>query len=327
MLSRKTQVLVKTEGTPGTFEVPAVTDGILAYDVVATPEFKMFKRDPQGALLSRYKSLSGVQTATITFKVELLGTGSDETPPTAIQTLLSGCNMATTVSRVQPKTTDVSTISIQVEEDGILKKFKGCSGNMRITGNVGEPVFLEFSFKGTIEDILAGALSELTGLPTTTPPVLLSASFSTYVGSSESHLINSIEFDLQNEVGFSYSVSSATGIKRTYITGRNPVGSIDPEYNTTYDWLDNIISNTQGALSLIIGSTTNNRIRITVPKIRFMAMDPGDREGVRILTVPFEMNKDQENDELVIDWAWISLKTGTRRDIIGVRESITVAIP
>lgn len=326
MLTRKTQVLVKTEGTPGSYDAPAVTDGILAYDVSATPEFKMFKRDPQGYDLSKYKSLSGIQTAAINFKVELLGTGSNETPPAAIQTLLSACNMTTTVSRVQPKTSDVSPISIQVEEDGVHKKFKGCSGNLRITGNTGEPVFLEFSFKGTIEDITAGALSELSGLPTTVPPVLLSAAFSTRVGSSESHIISSIEFDLQNEIAISTDISSATGVKRTYIANRNPVGSMDPEYNTSYDWLDQIISNVGGALSLEIGDTTNNRIRITAPKIRFMAMDPADRDGIRILTVPFEMNRDQEDNELIIDWAWSNLKTGAKRDLIGINESITVVI-
>jgi len=323
MLTRRTQVLIEAEDTPGTWDAPGAGDGVLAYDVVATPEFSMFKRDPQGKDLSRYESLSGVQSATITFKIALRGHGDTEDPPDNHEILLEACGFSELNGRLQPTTTQPGTLSIQVEEDGVHKKFRGCVGNVRLVGTVGEPLFYEFTFRGTIEDITAGALTTLTGLPTTAPPVLLSATFSTLVGSSESHLINSIEFDMQNEIALSTSISQATGVYRAYITGRNPIGSFDPEYNTSYDWLDNIISNTLGQLSLEIGSATNNRARVTCPRIRFLAMDPGDREGIRILTVPFEATKYKGDDEITIEYGCVVMEGGTKSDTVMIAESFT----
>lgn len=303
MIIRKTQILVKAEVSNGTWNAPAVTDGILAYDVVATPEFNMFKRDPHFADLSRYQSLSGIQTATITFRTEIRGSGVDALPPAKIQTLLDASMFASGVGgTMKPSSTAITTLSMQIEEDGVHKTFVGCGGNVRIVGTVGEPMFFEFSFRGTIRDITTGVLSALSGLPITVPPVLLNAAFSTNVGGSESHLINSIEFDMQNEIALSPDISSVTGVKAAKITGRNPVGSMDPEYNTTYDWLADIIGNAQGTLTLTLGSVSQNKIQITAPQIRFLSMDPGDRDGVRILTVPFEMNRSSGNDEIVIDW-------------------------
>lgn len=323
MLTRRTQVLIEVEDTPGTWDAPGAGDGVLAYDVVATPEFSMFKRDPQGKLLSRYQSLSGIQSATITFRIELRGHGVTEDPPDNHEILLEACGFAENDGRLEPTTTQPGSLSIQVEEDGVVKKFKGCVGNVRMVGVVGEPLFYEFTFRGTIEDITSGSLTTLTGLPTTVPPVLLSATFTTNVTASESHLINAIEFDMQNEIALSTSVSQATGVYRAYITGRNPIGSFDPEYNTSYDWLDRIITNDLGQLSLEIGSTTYNRCRITCPQIRFMAMDPGDREGIRILTVPFEINKAKGDDEIVLNFGCVAITGGTKYDNIFIKESFT----
>ena len=318
MLTRLTQILIKEETTNGTWNAPGATDGVLAYEVVATPAFEMFKRDPQHADLSRYESLIGKQTASIAFKTEIRGDGSTVDPPDNIQTLLEACKCQVSGSTIVPKSTTDTTISIQVEEDGIHKKFRGCAGNLRIVGVSGEPMFLEFTFTGTIEDILAGALSTLTGIPTTTPPSLLSAKFSTNVGSSEEHLINNIEFDLQNEVVMTPDINKSGGVLAAKIVGRNPVGSFDPEYNTTYDWLDDILSNTQGALTLNIGTSDYNKLRITCPAIRFLAMDPMDRDGIRALTVPFEMNRSSGNDEIVLDWGYLNLEIGTVYESIAI---------
>ena len=325
MLTRKTQVLIKAEDSNGTWKAPGETNGILAYDVVATPAFEMFKRDPMYADLSRFKSLVGKQTASITFRTEMRGDGATVDAPDNIQVLLLACKMVVSGSTIVPKSATDTTISIQVEEDGVWKQFKGCGGNVRITGTAGEPCFFEFTFTGTIHDITAGALTSLSGVPTTTPPVLISAVFTTNVGESQSHLINTVEFDLQNEVVMSPDINAATGVLAAKIVGRNPVGSFDPEYNTTYDWLDQIISNTEGTLSLTIGSAQYNNMRITCPAIRFLSMDPLDRDGIRCLTVPFEINRSSGNDEIVLDWS--DLLTVNEYEEITIAEDIDGSIP
>lgn len=303
MLTRRTQILLQAESPNGTYAAVAADDGVLAYDVVATPEFALFKRDPQHKDLSRYTSLSGNQSATITFRLPIRGSGDDTNPPDHWVRLFLACGLTTSTADVLPLSTGITTLTIQVEEDGVHKRFVGCGGNMRIVGTVGEPVFMEFTMRGTINDITSGALTTLTGIPTTNPPVLLSAVFSTTLtGGAQSHIINSIEFDMQNEIALRTDVNGTTGIKSAVLTGRNPVGSFDPEYGTSYDWLNEIITNVEGTLTLNIGATSQNRCQITCPKIRFLAMDPGDREGIRILTVPFEMNRSSGDDEINLDW-------------------------
>lgn len=328
MITRKTQILFKAESVAnGTWDAPAVSQGVLAYDVIATPEFNMFKRNPYTSDMSRYESISGLQSATITFKTELRGDGSTVDAPTNIAVLLTACNFQLSGSSYVPKSTSVTTLSMQIEEDGVHKTFVGCAGNVRIVGTVGEPVFLEFTFRGTIRDITAGDLSTLTGIPTSQPPVLLNASFSTNVSSAVSHLINTIEFDMQNEVVLSPDISSTTGVRAAKITARNPIGSMDPEYSTSYDWLAQIIGNTEGTLTLEIGSAVTNRIRITCPQIRFLAMDPLDRDGIRCLTVPFEMNRSSGDDEIMLDWGFLILESGIVYDSVTIAEGVTVDAP
>ena len=327
MLTRKTQVLIINDSANGTWTAPGASNGILAYNVSATPEFEMFKRDPMHSDLSRYKSLTGKQTATITFRVELRGDGATTDPSDNIKVLINACNFQTSGSVLVPKSTSNTTLSIQIEEDGVHKQFTGCAGNLRIVGNAGEPVFLEFTFLGTIYDITSGSLTTLTGMVTTVPPTLISAEFSTNVGSSESHLINSIEFDMQNELVMTPNINTSTGVKAAKIVGRNPIGSFDPEYNTTYDWLDQIISNTEGALTLDIGTAATNKIRITCPAIRFLAMDPNDRDGIRALTVPFEMNRSSGDDEISLDWGHLNLEVGIVYDSVTIAEDINPSIP
>ena len=148
------------------------------------------------------------------------------------------------------------------------------------------------------------ALSTLapSGLDTTVPPVLLSAAFATNIATSEDHTISTIEFDMQNEIALRPSVNAAEGIAFAHITGRNPVGSFDPELVAIgdYNWYTQVSATTTGTLTLTLGSVAGNSFLITCPAIKFLGMDPLDREGIRCLTVPFGMNASSGNDEISI---------------------------
>ena len=54
-------------------------------------------------------------------------------------------------------------------------------------------------------------------------------------------------------------------------------------------------------------------------------MDPQDRDGIRALTVPFEMNRSAGNDEIVLDWS--DLLTVNVSDSVTLAEDIDGSIP
>jgi len=306
MLTRKTTLLLKVESVPGTFQSDiAAADGMLAYEPAGSPDISMFKRDPYRAHISRLKSLSGTRAASITFKVEIKGSGTAGTAPDWAPALIA-CGFAETLVALTSATYKptsgnglLAPCSIEIYEDGGLKQFAGCMGSVKLVGAVGEPMFLEFTFRGKIYAITADTLITPT-VDSTVPPVLLNAAFATNLGGSESHIISSFEIDMQNEVNLRPSVNDEVGYDYAQIVGRNPVGSMDPEYSTTYDWLAKITEDTEGTLTLTLGSVSGNIITTTAPKLRFLGMDPADRGGIRTLTVPFELNASSGNDEISI---------------------------
>ena len=307
LLTRLASVAAKLDSPAGTYQTPAKEDCIICYDPVVTPEIGMFKRDGFRQWLSRDPSVPGSRAVTVAFKVELKGSGTADGVPDW-DLLMKACGFAqtspgTNILYKPGSAAEVETpYSLNVIHDGQSWSLAGCMGNVRIAGVVGEPMFLEFTFRGKIEAYTALATLVPTALDTTVPPVLVSASFATNIGSSKSHMISAIEFDMQNEIALRPSGNEPEGIDYANITGRNPIGSFDPELigQGTYDWYAQTIAVTTGTLTLTLGATAGNIITITCPDIKFLGMDPLDREGIRCLTVPFEMNASSGNDEISI---------------------------
>lgn len=310
LLTRIGSIAIKAEEAPGTYQADiADTDCFLAYDIVITPEIPMFKRDPFREYLSRDKSIPGQQGVTATFRIELKGSGQGTEPPDWDE-VPRECGLLRSTGVDYTQYTPVlpeqlaRAASLDIRLDGVGYQISGAVGNVRIVGRVGEPMFMECTFRGKLEDVVTAATLTPSGLDDIVPPVLLSASFATNIGGSQSHLISEIEFDMQNEIVLRPSVNEPEGIYVAQIIGRNPIGSFDPELvdEATYNWWDHLIakSSDTGTLTLTCGSVQGNIIEITAPAIRLLGMEPLDREGIRCLRIPFEMNASAGNDEIQI---------------------------
>jgi hypothetical protein len=43
---------------------------------------------------------------------------------------------------------DWPTVSLAVLEDGVIRALKGCRGSVTFTANLGEPMYMDFEFRG-----------------------------------------------------------------------------------------------------------------------------------------------------------------------------------
>lgn len=102
ILARKAQVAGAIEAVEGTEEALAGTDVVLAYDVAFSPDVGTFKREPARATLSPLASIRGIKLGSLSFRVELKGSGSVATAPN-YDAFLRACGFARTA---------VSTVAI-----------------------------------------------------------------------------------------------------------------------------------------------------------------------------------------------------------------------
>ena len=133
-------------------------------------------------------------------------------------------------------TPTMPSVSLGVIEDGVKRLLKGCRGSVTFTANLGEPMFMDFTFKGLIASISDG---QLTGTPVPTskvPPVFLEIGYgvaadSPAVTPANEHTacINSWSVEYANEVAIERCAASTDGTRgAAFISGRAVTGSFDP---------------------------------------------------------------------------------------------------
>jgi len=109
------------------------------------------------------------------------------------------------------------------------------------------------------------------------------------------------EFDIGNTVSKRLDTRAATGILGFHIPKREPVGSLDPEYElvATHDYIGRLRAGTLGALTMQHGQVAGNKCTITAPKLQYMDFKDTDREGGHACDIGFAMREDAGDDELV----------------------------
>ena len=183
ILSNRAVVAAKIEAVEGTAESLAGTD---ANFVVMEPKFEadisLFERQNLDVSLSAFASITGTRQASLSFKVELRGSGTAGTAP-ALGKLLKACGMGETIVAgtsvtYAPISTSIPSVTIALYRDGVKKQIRGARGSVKYSGKDGEPGMLEFTFQGVYDGVSDVSLLTGSGIETTLPPALLSAVFS-----------------------------------------------------------------------------------------------------------------------------------------------------
>lgn len=161
---QNTVILAKVETTSGTDAAPTnTTDAVLVrvsgLDVKVVESFA--ERDVIVGAFGAADKLPYQRRATVTFSVELAGSGTAGTAP-QWGDLLIGCGFAETVTattRVDytPSSTGLKTLTIWAYINNRLEKYNFCAGTFKLNMETGQVPTLDFTFTGLVTDVAAAA--------------------------------------------------------------------------------------------------------------------------------------------------------------------------
>jgi len=316
MRTRRRVVACKFEATEGTAETLSVSQtGILVIDPKIDVDIKMTERPVARATLGTMAAVAGARSARMTFRTELKGTGTTYTVNSAskpaISNYLEACGyLATygsgaiaawcfTPTSGTGTSLYIPSLTMCTWEDGVKKQIRGARGNVRFTGNVGEPIYAEFDFLGVLDTIT----DEATPTPTyesQIPPVLLSANMS--IG-NYSAVAGGFTLDSGNTLALRDSINSADGYLSALITQRKISGTMNPEMTTVAakDWFGTWRASTQQSLIIgNVGSGAGNVIKFSIPKLRLKKVGDTDRNGLAVADLQFDLEETTADDEMTL---------------------------
>ncbi|RLC34042.1 hypothetical protein DRH14_03820 [Candidatus Shapirobacteria bacterium] len=305
MLTKKTIVLAKIEGTYASDSTPSNTDNaIMAFDPQISINADMKERYPANSDISRFPELRGKTAFEIKFSTELKGSGSAGTAPRT-SPLWRACGMdeaivSSTSVAYTPISSSFESCTIYVEIDGILYKALGCVGTFDIDLTAGEAGKVNWTFNARY--VLPTDASAGTPTFDSTTPVIVKGTTTTF--GAYSAIIEKLALNINNTVAERPDFNQTEGIYGYQVTGRNPEGSMTIEAvlraESNADFLSYFNSGTVKALSMALGSSAGNICTITGSYGYLRAPVVGDRDGIRTFELPFQLARSSGNDELSI---------------------------
>lgn len=303
LMTQNAVLAIAEESIEGTAESIAASDAILVYNPVFTPGIERHERYPVRGDVSPMNRISGRRQATISFSVEIKGSGAAGTAPEWGK-CLEGCKMEETVVEgtsvtYTPLSSEDPSFTVGFYEDGVLYKIWGARGTFNIDLNAGQAGMINFTFTGADFSVTDAALLSGMSYDSTVPPAFLDASLSVH---GYSAVCAALRLDIGNQVTLRESVNAESGYLSAFIPKRLPQGSLDPEMVkvATEDFFGEWRSGTEGALTATIGATAGNICTITAPKLAYREISMADRESIRTLGLNFDLNANSGDDELSI---------------------------
>lgn len=305
MLTRLRAVAAKVESVEGTYETLAAGDGgILVYDAkIATPG-EWFERNPLRATLSRYPGTHGKKPASLTFRVELRGSGTAGTAPDWGKYLIS-CGFAETVVggvsvTYKPASSSIPSLSLCLWDDGVAHRIKGARGNVKLSAKIGEPLFLDFEFQGVYQAVVDEATPGGITFSSVQPVSCMANNMFTV--HTYTPVFTSFDLDMGNVLALRENMNAAGGILSALITGRDPKGTFDPEMTTVagHDWYGKWAAGTTGTFTLNLTGAAGNIATITAPTVQYREIGDAERNGISARALGFALAMSTGDDELSI---------------------------
>jgi len=286
MCTRYSVLGAKVETTPGTAESLVNADGAWnIMDAESNADITVSVRPQQGTF-RKLPGVPGARGATISFGLEIIGTGTAGVPAWAT-TFLAGCGLVNSAGVLTPRNenpgANVKTLTIGLWEStgaaARLKLLAGCAGNVTFDIVPGQSVRMNFTFTGVWQPVADVAII------TPTYPILMPirAASGAFTINSIVQTFASCTFDVGNTVVLRPSIATASGFAHAIVTERTPTFTIDPEAKlvATDDVFGDWIAGTTRALSCAFQNATD-RVTLAAPAVQRMTISNGDREGIRL---------------------------------------------
>jgi hypothetical protein len=296
LLPKRSCIAFKIETTAGTAETLTAAEAAFnAYEHSAVPNVPMGLRQGQLAY-SGLLAIPGTRSATISFQTDLY------TAP-GWESMLGACGLvegSADIWTVSSVTTNLKTATIARYKDGKVYRIKGAMGTFSMQFRPGQVTRVLWTFTGVIDAWGTDATLLDPTLPLTAASAPRFASATTTVGGNALYF-GALDINLNNTITLlEDGGTGAAGFYRAWISDRLVGGSIDPEEalaatrNDHGFWL----TPTEQALSLAYASMS-----ISIPKLQYLTMPDGDRNGAAVLNATWQANRSGTagDDELVID--------------------------
>ena len=310
LIRRKRQLAALAEtvalGTKVALSATEATFNI--FDLVIQPNIDHEEREGQSAF-ERIAGCPGGTRGTITFSTDVTG---GATTPAWAKTFLPACGFVETVdgdgvflpSSLAPTTTATTspnTLTMGVYEDGLYKYLRGAMGNAVLHFPAGKRVMIDWTFTGIWDAPTDVGL--LTPTYSVVAPIRMVAAATT-IG-SWAPVFSEMTIDLGNVVAQREDADDASGYGYSVITDRNITGTMDCETGlvaSDNDAYAHWAARTEAALSIDLGDT-DNALDVTAPALQVTNVQEGDRNGIQIDTVSFQLNRSAAlgSDSLSID--------------------------
>ena len=290
-LTRKRLIQVKKESTYGTDSTPAGTDALLVRNLEITPiEADVVSRDLIRNYLGNSPQLLANTRASITFQVELAGSGTAGTAP-RYGAILQACGLSETIVAstsvtYAPVSSSFSSATIYFNNDGIRHILTGSRGTFTLNAEVGQIPTLDFTMVGVYNAPTDTALPTTTYSAQASPLIFKEGNTSAFQFFSYAGCLQSVSFDIGNETVYRELVGCT---KEVLITNRAASGTVMLEAPAlaTKDFFNLAQTETTGNLTFLHGTTAGNRATFTAGQCDISNPTYGDQDGVQMLNVPY----------------------------------------
>lgn len=210
-----------------------------------------------------------------------------------------GAGTAFTKQSTNNTLVDIPSLSMALVEDGRSKVLAGARGSVQWSGELGQPVSMNFTFQGAFEKTvdrvgLEGSFDELT------PPNLLGvdarvgtprdgftpADDRNGYADAETPCINSWSADIGHGVSARRCMKASKGVVDFSITSRAATMTFDPEVEAeaTYPFLTDMANGVPFYYDVSWGDPTDvgNFFRLQCPSAQITGETPGDRDGIGV---------------------------------------------
>lgn len=290
--TRKRLIICKIEATYGTDSAPTGAEALLVRNLDVTPlNAETVSRDLVRSYYGNYEQLLSKTSSTISFEVEMAGSGTAGTAP-KYDPVLQACALAptavaTTSVTYNPVSASIKSCTIWINVDGVLHKFTGCRGTVSMNCSLGQIPTLKFDLTSVYNEPTDAAALTPTYDKQATPLVFKQGNTSAFTFLSVSTFcLNSLEFNLANETTYRELVNCT---KEVIITDRKPAGSvmIEAPLMATKNFFNAATTDTTGNLTFLHGTTAGNRVTFTANQVDITAPTYSDMDGIVMLSVPY----------------------------------------
>lgn len=309
LIRRRRIFACEVESTTGTAETLTDSSGAYnAFDVAFTPDVEMTTREQSGTM-SNLDAIPGPRKGAMSLKTHMVGNGTSGLPAWADSLLLS-CGFTASGSTYKPSSTGLTTLSMGSLEDGRLMSLIGAMGTFTWTFLAGQPVVIDWNHTGKMIEPQAQALIAPTR-PTVVPPRFAAGTLT--MGGGAIGKVSQLVITMNNEIILREDATAddddgrsgdGTGFYAAYIVNRDITVTMDPEAVAfgTKNWYEDWLDGDELALSLVVGSASNNTMTITMPKLQPHNVQPEGRNSLMIdqYTGKPNANSDTGDDEMTL---------------------------